>query len=151
MTTRRSILKGLSMGAGGIALAPFVQHLSALDAKEADAQLPKRFVFVVKGSGLQAEFLNPQGLQHGGTELVDESLHDKKLPAGLDVLEPLKNKLTIRSGTKRPHVQLWSQLLLRRVGCLQGDRARATFGGHHRRSLGEPISIRLQSHRIEDG
>ncbi len=134
MTTRRSILKGLSMGAGGIALAPFVQHLSALDAKEADAQLPKRFVFVVKGSGLQAEFLNPQGLQHGGTELVDESLHDKKLPAGLDVLEPLKNKLTILQGLSGRMCNFGHSSFYGALGAYkataQGQPSAATIDGH---------------------
>ena len=69
-----------------------------LDAKEPDSQLPKRFVFVVKGSGLQAEFINPQGLQHGGTETVDESLDGRSLAAGMEALDPFKNKLTILQG-----------------------------------------------------
>ncbi|MBM81299.1 MAG: hypothetical protein CMJ78_12010 [Planctomycetaceae bacterium] len=98
MATRRTILKGATLGAASVALSPFMRHLSMLDAKEPDAQLPKRFVFVVKASGLQAEFLNPKGLAHGGTTVVDESLQNKNLAAGMESLEPFKNKLTILQG-----------------------------------------------------
>ena len=67
---RRNVLKGVTLGAGATALAPFLEHLQG--AEKGD--LPKRFVFVVKGSGLQAEYLNPEGLIHGGDSLVDESI-----------------------------------------------------------------------------
>ncbi len=98
METRRSVLKGITLGAGSLALSPFVNHLAMLDAKEPDKQFPKRFVFVVKASGLQAEFLNPKGLTHGGDRLVDEPLADKTLPAGMEPLKPFKHKLTILQG-----------------------------------------------------
>jgi hypothetical protein len=61
-------------------------------------ELPKRFVFVVKSSGLQAEFLNPEGLTHGGDKIVDASLEGKKLPESLRSLNPFKDRLTILQG-----------------------------------------------------
>lgn len=97
MTTRRSILKGLTLGAGSLALAPFLNHMEMLFAGDAP-QLPKRFVFVVKGSGLQADFINPEGLQHGGDQLVDQSLGNRKLAAGMEAIEPFRDRLTILQG-----------------------------------------------------
>ncbi|PQO29083.1 DUF1552 domain-containing protein [Blastopirellula marina] len=97
MLSRRSILKGLTLGAGSLALSPFLNHLEMLHGADAP-QFPKRFVFVVKGSGLQADFINPAGLQHGGDQLVDEALGDRKLAEGMESLEPFRDKLTIVQG-----------------------------------------------------
>ncbi len=94
MMNRRHILKGLTLGAGATALSPFLSHLRAAEL----GKLPKRFVFVVKGSGLQAEYLNPKGLVHGGDRLVDSSLEGKVLPDTLKPLEAFRNKLTIIQG-----------------------------------------------------
>jgi hypothetical protein len=88
--SRRNLLKG----AGATLLTPFLAHLDAA----AKGQLPKRFVFVVKSSGLQAEFLNPEGLAHGGDKLVDAPLADKTLPDSLQSLEPFKGRLNIIQG-----------------------------------------------------
>lgn len=134
MTTRRTILKGVTLGAGSLALSPFVHHLSMLDAKEAGAQLPKRFVFVVKASGLQAEFLNPQGLQHGGDNLVDESLQNKTLPAGMESLDPFKKKLTILQGLSGRMCTFGHSSFYGALGAYkataQGQPSAATIDGH---------------------
>ncbi len=134
MATRRTILKGVTLGAGSLALSPFVNHLAMLDAKETDAHLPKRFVFVVKASGLQAEFLNPAGLQHGGTELVDESLQGKSLPAGMESLEPFKTKLTILQGLSGRMCTYGHSAFYGALGAYkataQGQPSAATIDGH---------------------
>ena len=90
ITSRRTLLKG----AGATMLAPFLAHMEAAEK----GNLPKRFVFVVKSSGLQAEYLNPEGLTHGGDKIVDASLEGKRLPNSLQSLEPLKDRLTIIQG-----------------------------------------------------
>jgi len=97
MIDRRTALKGMTMGAGTVALSPFLQHLKMAHGATGQ-QLPKRFVFVVKSSGLQAEYLNPLGLKHGGDKLVDEPLSDKTLSDSMKSLEPFKDKLTIIQG-----------------------------------------------------
>ncbi|TWT34431.1 DUF1552 domain-containing protein [Blastopirellula retiformator] len=97
MLSRRTMLKGLTLGAGSLALSPFLNHLEMLHGGDVP-QFPKRFVFVVKGSGLQADFLNPAGLQHGGDRIVDEPLADRRLAAGMESLEPFRAKLTILQG-----------------------------------------------------
>ena len=76
-----------------------------------EATLPKRFVFVVKSSGIDKFNLVPEGLenrfvsQDDGKKLgnrgrrqgplVDVSLADHKLPEKLAGLESLKDRLTI--------------------------------------------------------
>jgi hypothetical protein len=88
------LLKGVSLGSGAVALSPFIRSLSA----EEKQPLPKRFVFVVKSSGLQGDYLNPEGLNHRGETLVDAPLAGRKLSASLKSLEPFKDKLTIIQG-----------------------------------------------------
>lgn len=91
---RRALLKGVSLGSGALALSPFLRSLSA----EEKQPLPKRFVFVVKSSGLQGDYLNPEGLSHRGETLVDAPLAGRKLSESMTSLEPFKDKLTIIQG-----------------------------------------------------
>lgn len=134
MTTRRSLLKGITLGAGSVALSPFLNHLARLDAKDEDQQLPKRFVFVVKASGLQAEFINPEGLQHGGAQLVDEPLADHKLAESMSSLEPFREKLTILQGLSGKMCNFGHSSFYGALGAykatLQGQPAAATIDGH---------------------
>ena len=98
MKSRRSVLQSLSLGASGLALAPFLHHYAQAEEDSAPTRLPQRFVFIVKSSGLQAEFINPAGLQHGGNSLVDQSLADRELAAGMEPLAPYRDRLTILQG-----------------------------------------------------
>jgi len=98
MLSRRSILRGASLGAGSIALSPFLRHLEMLDREPAHRQLPKRFVFVVKGSGLQGDFLEPEGLSRATDRLIDQKLAGKQLPASLVPLAAFRDRLTILQG-----------------------------------------------------
>lgn len=91
---RRTMLKHAALGAGAAALSPFLSHVRMADR----GKLPKRFVFVLKASGLHAQFLNPPGLKHGGREIVDSSLDGKTLPYKLAPLEPFKDRVTIIQG-----------------------------------------------------
>lgn len=93
-SSRRNLLKGVSLGAGAVALSPFLRSLESAEKQVS----PRRFVFVVKSSGLQGDYLNPEGLEHRGAQLVDESLEGRKLPESLVPLEPFRNKLTIIQG-----------------------------------------------------
>jgi hypothetical protein len=134
MTTRRSILKGMTLGAGSLALSPFLNHFARLDADDADQQLPKRFVFVVKASGLQAEFINPQGLQHGGAGIVDESLDGRALAESMAGLEPFKDRLTILQGLSGKMCNFGHSSFYGALGAYkatrQGQPSAATIDGH---------------------
>lgn len=55
-------------------------------------------MFVVKGSGLQGDFLEPEGLKRAGDELIDASLQGRALPESLLALEPYRDRLTILQG-----------------------------------------------------
>lgn len=94
MITRRSLLRGLSLGSGAVALSPFLRHIAMLEA----GQVPKRFVFVMKSSGLQPNFIDPVGLKNGGDKLVDEPLGELRLAAGMEALDPFRDRLTILQG-----------------------------------------------------
>lgn len=91
---RRALLKGVTLGSGAVALSPFIRSISAAETQ----QIPKRFVFVVKSSGLQGDYLNPAGLSHRGETLVDAPLQGRKLSECMKSLEPFKDKLTIIQG-----------------------------------------------------
>ena len=94
----RSFLQRASLNSGSIALAPFLRHLRLFDESAPRTQRPKRFVFVVKSSGLQAQHLSPKGMPHVTEEFVDLPLAQASLPESLRALEPYKEKLTILQG-----------------------------------------------------
>jgi len=107
---RRQFFRKLSRGGSALALTPFFQSLRA-HGEGNEAILPKRFVFVVKSSGIDKFNLVPKGLENhfvnpddhkklgnrGRREgpLVDVALADHKLPEKLAALETLKDRLTI--------------------------------------------------------
>ena len=98
MLTRRQLINGMTLGSGAVALSPFLGHMSMLYGKDDKRRLPKRFVFVVKGSGLQAQYINPKGLKHKSDKLQNVSLKGKKLSESMASLEPFKDRLTILQG-----------------------------------------------------
>ena len=70
---RRDFLRGLSLGGGALAMAPFMASMRAHAAGDTDA-LPKRFVFIVKSSGLEKFNLVPAGLTNN---FIDETSGEK--------------------------------------------------------------------------
>ena len=105
---RRQFLKGITLSGASLAMAPFLRSVYA-QASGKHEQLPKRFVFVVKSSGIDKFNLVPEGLEnhyvspkdgkklgnkarrHG--PLVDVSLGDHKLPKKLAQLEAFKERM----------------------------------------------------------
>ena len=91
-------------------MAPFLQSVRVHGAGN-EAALPKRFVFVVKSSGIDKFNLVPEGLENhfvnpddgkklgnrGRREgpLVDVALAEHKLPEKLAALETFKDRLTV--------------------------------------------------------
>lgn len=134
MTTRRSLLKGLALGAGSLALQPFINHFNRLDADDADQKLPRRFVFVVKASGLQADFINPEGLNHGGDSIVDASLEGRQLAVSMSSLTPFREKLTILQGLSGKMCNFGHSSFYGALGAYkatrQGQPSSATVDGH---------------------
>ena len=107
---RRQFLRDLSLGGCSLAMAPFLQSLRVHAAGKAGA-FPKRFVFVVKSSGIDKFNLVPDGLtnhfvdEKSGQKLgnrsrregafVDVPLAKHKLPEKLAALEKFKDRMTI--------------------------------------------------------
>ena len=97
-STRRQFTKGMALGTGSLALSPLLSQIKA-HASGREQDLPKRFVFVVKSSGLTAAAIRPEGTDVGdGSKLIDIGLQDCKLPATLQSLEPFKDQLMILDG-----------------------------------------------------
>ena len=108
--SRRKVMKDLSVGGLSLGMASCLRSIQAHATGNEDA-LPKRFVFVVKSSGidkfnlvpegLENHFINPEDGKKLGNRgrrvgpLVDVSLTDRQLPEKLKILNPFKDRLTI--------------------------------------------------------
>ena len=58
-SSRRSFLKGLSLGTGTVVLQPFLNSLRAQDA----GTIPQRIIFFMEGNGLWPSHIQPKGLK----------------------------------------------------------------------------------------
>jgi hypothetical protein len=105
LINRRDTLKGLSLGAGSLVLAPVLSKLQAFAAGK--PVQPRRFVFVIESNGVRPEQLAPSGLErkprpqqplNGPAEFIDVSLADRELPFSLQPIAPWKDRLTIVQG-----------------------------------------------------
>ncbi|MDA7867587.1 DUF1552 domain-containing protein [Akkermansiaceae bacterium] len=112
------MLKGFTLGSGGLVLSPLVNQLAAQAAGK--NEFLQRFVFVVKSSGLTPGHIVPEnfvddyivqkesyiagegytsGVQlKDGDKLVRRSLKDAVLNDSMKSLEPFKDRLTILQG-----------------------------------------------------
>ncbi|MEI7685545.1 MAG: DUF1552 domain-containing protein, partial [Planctomycetota bacterium] len=95
---RRSVLKGMTLGAGAVVLQPFLNGLAA----EASGQAPpKRVVFLFESNGLNRRHILPRGIEiprNGPDRLIDRSLTELELPEPIAPLTPFKNRMTIMLG-----------------------------------------------------
>ncbi len=100
ISSRRTFLKQLSLGSGGVLLSPLVRQLASA-AEGSPNAFPQRFVFLVKSSGLTPTAITPKTLLDkkptAGSPLA-VSLKDHALPDSLKALEPFKDQLGIVQG-----------------------------------------------------
>ena len=91
---RRTVLKGVTLGAGAVVLQPFLNALAAEARGEAP---PPRIVVVVEANGLWEHHIRPQTLGKAGPldKLVDAPLAGHKLPEAIAPLEALKDRMSI--------------------------------------------------------
>lgn len=94
--TRRHFTQGMALGAGGLAMAPLLRQMEAC-AEGRSQDIPKRFVFVIKSSGLTADAIRPEEIQEADG-LADIPLQDHTLPETIRSLEPFKDQLMILDG-----------------------------------------------------
>ena len=103
--TRRTALKGLTLGAGATLLSPFLAQLAAHAAGSPDA-IRRRFVIVMQSNGLRPSFITPSGHKwkddgrNGASvrEVVEVPLASQQLPAALEPLTPFKDRLALLQG-----------------------------------------------------
>ena len=92
---RRTVLKGLSLGAGSVVLQPYLNSLAA----QAAGNLPKpRVIFILESNGLYPRHLQPKGVDgdnRKAEKLVDLSLKDLELPDAISPLAPFKDRTGI--------------------------------------------------------
>ena len=114
MNSRRHFLKSTSLGSGALLFAPILKGLRAHSAG-LESALPRRYVFIVKASGIDPYNLVPGGLPGqevkakpseaakvsypaSREKLLSASWDDHTLPKILQPLEGLKNKVNIIQG-----------------------------------------------------
>lgn len=100
-TSRRQFLKGISLSASGLLLQPMLSRFAAEAAGIEAKDMPKRFVFVMKSSGIIPERLEPTTLKaklKDKSKYVNESLYEHQLPETLKPLEAFKDQTTILQG-----------------------------------------------------
>jgi len=94
-TTRRNLLRGLSLGAGSCLFDPLLRQVQA-EADGRSDHAPMRFVFVVKSSGIVPEGITPEAFV--GSEARNEKLDGVRLPESMSALEPFKDQLAMVQG-----------------------------------------------------
>jgi hypothetical protein len=92
---RRTVLKGVTLGAAAVVLQPFLRSLEA----QAAGQAPKpRVIFMLESNGLYPRHIQPRGVDgdnRKAEKLVDLSLNDLELPDAISPLAPFKERMGI--------------------------------------------------------
>lgn len=94
---RRQFASRAGLSLGSLAMAPLL-HQIQVHADGREEALPRRFVFVIKSSGLTAEAIRPDNIDGDQSRTIDESIADHKLPATLESLTPFRDQLLILDG-----------------------------------------------------
>src|SRR5690242_3444441 len=91
---RRSLLKGLTLGTGGLLLAPLLQKIAAAAAGRATT--PKRVVFLVFDNGFrEIDGTLPKTIPLESDRLRQAPLRGLKLPLDIEPFAPFQDRLTI--------------------------------------------------------
>ena len=158
MLNRREVLKGASVGTGGLLLAPLARQLRAAATGD-ETRLPKRLVFVVRANGLRPWGIAPVGLEkfgqprHQQEKFFQASLAERKLHPTLASLEPLRDYVTIVNGlsSKAGRRERSARSELRHAGRLPLRQRRTAGSSNHRRRAGPGDARDLSPPGIQDG
>jgi len=94
-TNRRRVLRNLGLGSGFSLLHPFQRQLQ-VQAAGRQLDIPCRFVFVVKSSGIVPEGITPESFRNSNT--CNEPLAGVTLPDSMSPLTPFQDQLSIIQG-----------------------------------------------------
>jgi len=98
MMKRRTLLKGLSAGAGGLVFAPFLNRLAA--EEKGKYTVPKRVIFILFGNGFHETASVPKDVSLAGTETRSLPLDKLTLPHDIEPFTPYKDRLAIVHGLR---------------------------------------------------
>ncbi len=99
LNDRRSFLKGVSLGAGGLLLAPLLQKVAA--AADGNVTPPKRVVFIVFDNGFrEIDGTLPEGVPLESDKLRQIPLKGLKLPLDIEPFAPFQDRMTILHGLR---------------------------------------------------
>lgn len=105
--TRRSMMKGITLGAGATLLSPILGQLAAQAAGDEKSTLQKRVVFIVQSNGLNPNHLVPAGMKRRpdgrnerptNDQLEEISLKDKDLHPAMEPLTAFKDRMAFVQG-----------------------------------------------------
>ena len=94
---RRQFASRTGLSLGSLALAPLLQQIQ-VHADGREEKLPRRFVFVIKSSGLTADAIRPDSIKDDLSHTIDASIFEHKLPTTLESLTPFRDQLLILDG-----------------------------------------------------
>ena len=99
LNNRRTLLKGATLGAGGLLFAPLLQKIAA--AAEGKATNPKRVVFIVFDNGFrEIHGTLPEGVPLESDKLRQIPLKGLKLPLDIEPFAPFQDRMTILHGLR---------------------------------------------------
>jgi hypothetical protein len=101
---RRSFLKGVSLGVGGLLFAPLLQKVAA--AAEGKPLETKRDIFFLFDNGYQESGAIPLDWKRGAESIRQESIKGAKLPVDIAPLAPFQKRMTIVQGLQGRHCAL---------------------------------------------
>ncbi|MBY0456562.1 MAG: DUF1552 domain-containing protein [Gemmataceae bacterium] len=96
---RRSLLKGVSLGTGGLLFTPLLQKIA--EAAEGKVTTPKRVIFLVFDNGFrEIDGTLPEGVPLESDKLRQISLKGLKLPLDIEPFAPFQDRMTILHGLR---------------------------------------------------
>jgi hypothetical protein len=96
---RRTVLKGFTLGAGGLLFEPLLQKVAAQAAGRPTA--PKRVIFLLFDNGFREIDGNlPEGVPLASNELRQIPLRGLNLPFDIEPFAPFRDRLTILHGLR---------------------------------------------------
>ena len=98
LNDRRSFLKGVSLGTGGLLLAPLLQKVAA--AAEGKVTPPKRLIFFVFDNGFKDDGAVPVGTDLVSDKTRQFSLKGHKLPLDIEPFAPFQDRITLLHGLR---------------------------------------------------
>jgi hypothetical protein len=98
LNDRRSFLKGVSLGAGGLLLAPLLQKVAA--AADGNVTPSKRVIFFVFDNGFKDDGAVPVGTDLVSDKTRQFSLKGHKLPLDIEPFAPFQDRITLLHGLR---------------------------------------------------